>query len=418
MEIKREALSTEPKYRRLAAQRAASPETSARVDRAGGMNAQGMIAAASLCTEGEALGHGLWLDSDFIQSVADGVNQFNKGVKSRFTHPGLSSDGIAKHLGRATNSSVAGDQALGDIHFTKSSHNTPEGDLSGYVMDLADESPEDVAISIVYEPDEEAELEFMLANGAKVVDGYWVDRSGFKSPDPDNVDNLPHARLSVMIAADFVGDPAANPGGLFSREQKFASEAEALATFALGLSDKRPEAVALGLDAERVQQFVNRFLTQHNLEIVPMRKQNDTAPAADTKPTETPAAATPTAEAKPAEQSAEAGEQQSQSASDPPAPKLSADRAEAKRFQDAFGADGGKWYSDGLSFEAAQVEFTKKLGKANEELQKQNAELSKKLAAGGVRGEERPIEYDGGADKPKRNGFASKIRIGAAPAQK
>lgn len=44
----------------------------------------------------EALGHGMILDDTTIQQVVDFGNSAPKGVKSRFTHPGMSSDGLGK----------------------------------------------------------------------------------------------------------------------------------------------------------------------------------------------------------------------------------------------------------------------------------------------------------------------------------
>lgn len=335
------------------------------------------------------------------------MNQFNKGVKVRFTHPGLSADGLGKHLGRAMAALVDGNQAYADVHFTKSSHATPEGDLSGYVMDLAEDSPEDFAISIVYDVDVAAELEHFLAHGGRIVEGAYGeeiwDNSEFQSPDPKNKQGLPHARVAMMRAADFVADPAANPGGLFSREQKFAAEAEELAAFALGISDKRPAAVALGLDADRVEQFVKRFLTSHNLELVPMRKQSEAAveekpaevipaPVAEEKPAEAPAAEpTPAVEAAPvAEQSAE--------------------RSEAKRFREAFGDRGAVWFAHGLSFEQARSKQIEELTAGQDSLRKENEELKRKLGAANVEGETTPVGFDA-ADKKERKGFAGKINI-------
>jgi hypothetical protein len=113
-------------------------------------------------------------------------------------------------------------------------------------------------------------------------------------------------------------------------------------------------------------------------------KGGDAKPAAEPAPAETPAPA--------------------------PAAALSADRVECKRFVDAFGDVGGRWFSEGVSFEQAQVRFTKQIGEQNKELAKQNAELAKKLAAAGLDGEPKPVGFDAG-DQAKKTGFAGKIRV-------
>jgi len=47
-----------------------------------------VINGFSVVTKGEALGHGLFLDDDFIDSVVKEGNKGGKGLKVRFTHPG------------------------------------------------------------------------------------------------------------------------------------------------------------------------------------------------------------------------------------------------------------------------------------------------------------------------------------------
>lgn len=157
------------------------------------------------------------------------------------------------------NARTEGNQTIADLHFSQAGHNTPDGDLAKYVMDLAAEDPESFGLSIVYEPDAAAEGSFLSEH---------IDEQGtFASPDQNNKQNLPHARLATLRAADVVDEPAANPQGLFRREQQFAEEATAIAEYSLGLIDERPPVVALGLDADRVAGFVTQFLANHKLEI-------------------------------------------------------------------------------------------------------------------------------------------------------
>jgi FtsZ-binding cell division protein ZapB len=67
----------------------------------------------------------------------------------------------------------------------------------------------------VFTIDREKMWEECLANGAVEKEdsyGAYLDLSEYKSPDPANVKNMPHARLSQLHAADLVDDPAATDG--------------------------------------------------------------------------------------------------------------------------------------------------------------------------------------------------------------
>ena len=86
-----------------------------RVIRDGGDSKAGLIVAASVTTRGEAIGHGMWLDNEFLGSVAEAINsQGDQGIKSRFTHPSMSGDGLGRFLGRIKDGRVSGDQVLAD----------------------------------------------------------------------------------------------------------------------------------------------------------------------------------------------------------------------------------------------------------------------------------------------------------------
>jgi hypothetical protein len=99
------------------------------------------------------------LTSDFLADTTAAINGSNSasgGVKARFTHPGLSSDGMGRYLGRLTNAQTVGDQVFADLHFAEAATKTPDGNLADYVMTLAAEDPEAFGLSIVFEHDVEA----------------------------------------------------------------------------------------------------------------------------------------------------------------------------------------------------------------------------------------------------------------------
>lgn len=80
-----------------------------------------------------------------------------KGLKVRFTHPDLSADGLGKYLGRVSNvredtiyrdgKSVAA--ARGDLVFSDSAYDTPNGNLAKYVTTLTEEDDHALGMSLV-----------------------------------------------------------------------------------------------------------------------------------------------------------------------------------------------------------------------------------------------------------------------------
>lgn len=356
------------------------------IDRAGGDYEGGLIRGFAVVTRGEALGHGMWIDAAFLKQTADAINAESEGQKSRFTHPGLSSDGLGKFLGRTKNATVNGDVVHADQHFATSAHKTPDGDLAGYVMDRAEEDPASFGASISFLRDADAEDEFIIAQGGAIEYDRFGDRivSGFTSPDQFNTNNLPHARLKELWAVDVVDDPAANPNGLFHRGQEIATEAESLAAYTLGLSSNRPDAVHLGIDPDRASQFIARFLDRHGLEIVP--KHEELSMSDEDKPAEQPVVE-PVVETPVEEKPTDTPIEQ---ATEQPV-ETPTDQSAGKRFLEAFGAKGAVWFCEGKTFEEAQTQYNADLQTEIESLKKSHAELQAQLKVG--RGEATPVSF-------------------------
>ena len=238
--------------------RATADAAAVEVKEQGGRYGHGVLEGVSLISRGEALGHDMWIDSETLSQVVDGFDN-EKGLKSRFTHPSMSSDGMGRMLGRIHDVRLSGDKVIGDLHFNESSHSTPEGDLAEYVMLLASEDAEAAGLSIVFEHDPEAETEFI--NTHSMTEGV------FESPDELNTANYPHVRLAKLRAADVVDEPAANPDGFFDR-QPFARSADDLLSFAAGLTETKPGTNAFGVDPGRAKDFFARWLHTNGLSIV------------------------------------------------------------------------------------------------------------------------------------------------------
>ncbi len=280
----------------------------------------------------------MWIDGEFLDQTTDAINATGSiGVKSHFTHPDASGDGLSSFLGRHKDARREGDRVLADLHLAKTSHNTPDGDLAGYVMDRAIEDPTSFGQSISFIHDQEAEDAFHLEHGGVWTRDAWsgveyVDLTHFESPDPLNTGNLPHARLQQLRAVDVVDDPAANPDGLFhSGKRATAREAEQLLTYALGLSAERPELGQLDIDPDRVAGFVDRFLARNSLRLQKLqdRIQEPEDMEKDTNPAEP--------------------------ATDPtPQPTREDFAAELSKFTTRFGAENGaKWFSENKSWPEA-----------------------------------------------------------------
>jgi hypothetical protein len=336
-----------------------------RIHTDGGDNGAGLIEGFAVLSRAEALGHGYWIDEEMLAATAEALNANPAGIKSRFTHPGLSGDGLGSFLGRAKNARVDGDIVRADLHLSESARNTPDGDLAGYVLQLAADDPEAFGTSIVFRHDVEAERGHLDANShvEKWTDGNGNqrERNVFASPDPLNTDNLAHARLQELKAVDVVDEPAANPGGMFQRGQEIAEDADSLLSYALGLTDQKPVLAELSIDPDRVSGHFARFLTRHGLSLVSEKEALEMADDNTTTP------ATP-----------------------PATPPSRADfTAELDRFTSRFGAvNGVDWLKAGKTFDEAldlhvnAVEIDLLASEQTvEELTAKVADLETKLAA-------------------------------------
>lgn len=421
----------------------------------------GMLANVSAITKGEALGHGFWIDEVFLGQVATALAAAENGSKSRFTHPGLSADGLAKGLGLAFGGRLEGEQVLTDLHFYASAHNSPDGDLAGYVMQRAAEDPLHFGTSIVFLSDYTAEDDFMLANGGRweTVDDGWEPYDiivGFKSPDPLNINNLPHCRLQEFLAVDVVDDPAANPGGLFHRDLSTIDAAQGYLDYALGLTDQKPTGMAFDVDPERARLFFQRYAAERGLSLPtqkgkPMltnifRKGRLAAGGSATDPKKPDAQGQPagcaadpvTPPATPPETSAADGTETPPAGSVtcpdcgavfmPPAdepepitdqPQTPTDYAAShKRYVDAFGAENGtKWFLGKLKFSDAQKQHYQSQLAAKDQviasLTSQLAEAKNRLAAIANQGET-PLAASAppaGTQGSTKQGFASLFSV-------
>ena len=375
-------LDTVPRFSRGSAVRGAPGS----VSRDGGVFGAGVIHRAAVVTAGEAAGHDLWIDHDFLSDVAQAINSSTFGIKARFTHPSASSDGLGRKLGKLTDAVVVQDRVYADLHFQEASHHSPEGNLASYVMELAEQTPDDFGLSIAFERDTAAEDEHIA--------DHLNESREFVSPAAGNVQHFVHARLLRLRAGDVVDQPAANQG-LFSelRGGAWAPAGEALLSYAFGLHTVKPEQAAFGLDADRVKQFLARFLASHSLTV----ERTDQMAEIKTDPIQ-PAQPEPR-------------QTESSPADAPPSRDeiLSEFRADLQKYVDAFGSENGlAWLNGGESFETAQTRHIEILNTRLASQDAQIEELQGRLGSLSL-GDEDGVDFQPPAS-PKKT-LANRIRL-------
>lgn len=173
-----------------------------------------IIRGVSLGMKGPALGHGVVFDDTTIDQVVDLSVSHNSGVKSRFTHPGLSSDGMGSFLGRVKNVHRDDQKAIGDLHLSEMAFTSPRGDLGNYVMGLASSDPGAFGMSLVTVNQKTV---WRMEDGSEILHyDYESGERGQKDRPEGAVYEWPSVRFSAVRAVDIVDEPAANADGLFS----------------------------------------------------------------------------------------------------------------------------------------------------------------------------------------------------------
>lgn len=208
--------------------------------------------------EGEALGHGIWLDREFCEAVAEQGNATGDvGLKVRYGHPAMCSDAIGTELGRAKNFrvvdidrtvdgetvTVAG--VVADVHLLKSAHAAPQGDIAKHVIETAKEDPGQFGQSIVFTysdwkvKDADGNNHFYKSEVQEPFDAWAKENSGASVKEraakdkelsdawfAQSADGKVYAVLGKLHGSDFTDTPAATDG-IFSTGT-LAEEAETM----------------------------------------------------------------------------------------------------------------------------------------------------------------------------------------------
>ena len=142
-----------PLRARMRASFAAGQTEDARIRR--GDRANRVLHDVQIALEGEAKGHGVWLDRAFCEAVAKAGNAMGEaGVKVRFGHPALCADALGTYLGRATNFAVATFRRAGtgeDVAGVVADVTLDEfADRTEWVLNMAESAPDTFGQSIVF----------------------------------------------------------------------------------------------------------------------------------------------------------------------------------------------------------------------------------------------------------------------------
>lgn len=185
----------------------------------------GIIHGVSVITQGEALGHGLFIDAITLSQVRETAGAYPGGLKVKVNH-GKDLESI---VGVLKNFAMDGAQLRADLHLLKNAEDRAK------IIEMAQTMPESFGLSVA------------IAN------------------EPEEIEGKKYIRCAEIYSADLVDGPAANPGGLFSRgpggelhkqNEPSANNMSKAIAVALGLADTATDqeiAVALKTALEAIK---------------------------------------------------------------------------------------------------------------------------------------------------------------------
>jgi hypothetical protein len=186
---------------------------------AGGM----VLHNVAVVQEGEAKGHGLYLDSDFIADVARLGNAAVDGIKVLFDHQTHCGTTMGYSIGKFRNFRVDGTRVIADLHLFESGKISPHGDLVSYIQQLANEAPDVFGNSIEFLS---GESYYKTDKGFNIirrydenegVDKYFVGEVFYDKKLHGEINwDKRFATIIELPASALVNEPAAT-NGLFSQ---------------------------------------------------------------------------------------------------------------------------------------------------------------------------------------------------------
>lgn len=225
-----------------------------------------VLYGVQITLEGEAKGHGVWLDREFCEAVAAAGNATGDvGLKVRYGHPAMCSDALGTELGRARNfrvidiereidgEKVQAAGVIADVHILAAAHAAPQGDIAAHVLAVAAEDPKQFGQSIVF-----TYGDWVVKDADGVRHSYneevLADEESERISEEEwrakSADGREYAVLGKLLGTDFTDTPAATDG-IFS--------AGSLAEEATELLDAYPQIRELLLNSPKnVVEFLKR----------------------------------------------------------------------------------------------------------------------------------------------------------------
>jgi hypothetical protein len=154
---------------------------------------------------------------DSLKKIIELYRDKPAGLKSRFTHPNMSSDGLATIVGRSKDAWLDGPRVRANLHLSDHAFG-PEGNYYGdKILSMAEEDPDLFGSSLVLKVDR-----------LEVLD----DKKRPKTDDKGNP--VPPIWMpTALLASDIVGDGAAVHGSFLSTDEELPDHAVRLASQAL-----------------------------------------------------------------------------------------------------------------------------------------------------------------------------------------
>jgi hypothetical protein len=196
----------------------------------------GTIRQVSVITTGPALGHGVEVDAKTLEQVKSCAAAAGGTVKCKEDH----GTGVTAIVGALKGFAIVGKQLLADLHLIKSHERFRT------IVEMAKSIPGAFGLSITFDMGTEE------INGTKFL------------------------RVNKLYSVDLVSDPAANPGGLFSRpsvlsqvQSIFANAAgiDAIDAFEAAFGSDQLETVArnFGNNEVAIERHCAKALCRHGL---------------------------------------------------------------------------------------------------------------------------------------------------------
>lgn len=254
---------------------------------------KGIIYGVILAEEGRFKSQGRGeFDRAGIRTIVSLAKAKNGGLKSRWTHPGLSSDGLGTFLGRYKG--VRSDTVMreggtdgngralmkeilvarGDLHFDKTALDEPVGGgkpYGVYIMDLAESDPDAFGTSLVLKANEE----------------FRLDKQGKPLKD-DNGEDLPPLWIPVELHANDVVDEGDATNSFLSADI-LAGLPDAIVRQGCEMLDKQFPDQPRDVVKARLSAFVDRYLSHRFGDDEPPIQVSAPIEDATVETTETPA---------------------------------------------------------------------------------------------------------------------------------